>query len=439
MTSWNASGQEREGLYHAQEAAETLMRNSRTNTIFNVTVDDGSNYYFLGDLHSSMKLDFVAPTLAVKTECQVVTNTCDVNPEGGFTCGTYTAPSFSFSGQVGVAVENATSSPDEAMVGIQFFNDSALAQPVGLGSSATDLFTPTNPVHFLSWSKGFPPVDTYADEFGYMRTRGFLKNDTNGDTVFILSCSATIYEAEYYWMNGSVVPTELKAYELAADYYGAVYSAPFATNSPLSHLALQDAAALAAYQLRPDGLGKVFANLFSKAAVAFSAGLSVPVQNDREWTRENTYLATRVPLLPLYTLIALKGFYAFFALALAMLAVFKTRPSEAHEVKERLTVDGLAAGFFEPNAAHEKAVKQVSDLFHEHQTPEKSDATQKIGLLQTDQGGWLWVTVARQAFEGLGLHEVINTAADQVADAAASKQGTVGQVGEGYKLIKDIL
>ncbi|EXJ58554.1 hypothetical protein A1O7_05981 [Cladophialophora yegresii CBS 114405] len=439
MTSWKVSGYEREGLYHAQEAAETLMQNSRTNTILNVTVDDGSNYYFLADLRRGMKLDFVAPTLAIKTECQVVTDTCETHPEGGFTCGTYSAPSFSFSGQVGMAVENATAAPDEAMVGIQFFNDSAWTQPVGLGSSATDLFASTNPVHFLSWSKGFPPVDTYADEFGYMRNHSFLKNDTNGDTVFILSCAATIYEAEYYWMNGSVVPSELKAYELAPDYYGAVYSAAFATNSPLSHLALQDAAALAAYQLRPEGLAKVFANLFSKAAVAFSAGISVPVQNDREWTRENTYLATRVPLLPLYTLIALKGFYAFFALALALLAVFKTRPSEAHEVKERLTVDGLAAGFFEPNAAHEKAVKQVSDLFHEHQTPEKSDATQKIGLLHTDQGGWLWVTVARQAFEGLGLAEVITTAADQAADAAAGKQGSAGRVGEGYKLIKDIL
>jgi hypothetical protein len=415
------------------------MQNSRSNTIFNVTAGDGSNYYFLGDIHSGMKLDFAAQTLAVKTECKMVTDTCNVSPEGGFTCGTYTAPSFSFSGQVGVAVENATSSPDEAMVGIQFFNDSALTQPVGLGSSATDLFTSSNPLHFLSWSKGFPPVDTYADEFGYMRNNGFLKNDTNGDTVFIVSCSATIYEAEYYWMNGSVAPTELEAYELAPDYYGAVYSAPFSTNSALSHLALQDAAALAAYQLRPEGVGKVFANYFSKAAVAFSAGLSVPVQNDREWKRENTYLATRVPLLPLYTLIAVKGVYAFFALALALLAVFTTRPSEAQEVKERLTVDGLAAGFFEPNAAHEKAVKQVSDLFQEHQTPEKNDTTQKVGLLQTDQGGWLWVTVARQAFEGLGLHEVINTAADQVADAAAGRTGSVGQVGEGYKLIKDIL
>lgn len=414
------------------------MSNSRTNVIFNVTVD-GSNYFFLGDLKSNMGLDYSTKALAVTTQCNVQTQACDVPKGGGFTCGNYSSPSFSYSGEVGLDPINATSQMDEAMVGIQFFEDSGLSQPIGNGSTATDLFTTQNAMNFLTWSKGFPPQDTYKDEFIPLRNKGYLKNDTNGDTVFILGCKASISQVEYYYFNGSVVAQNFKVIDNAPDYWGAVFSAPFAINTALSHLALQDAAALAAYQTSPDGISYVFSDYFSRAAVAFSSGISVPSQNDLEWNRDNTYLATRVPYAPLYTLVALKAIYAIFALGLALLAVFKTHPTQAHEVKERLTVDGLAAGFFEPNANHERAVKNVQDLFKEHHTPEKSEDTQKIGLLQTDQGGWLWVTAATKVVAGLGLTEVVETVADQAADAAAKRKGSLGAVGEGYRLVKEVI
>jgi hypothetical protein len=465
MTSWNASGSQHEGLYHAQQAAETLMSNSLTNTIFNVTRNN-SNYFFLGDVNSGNTLDFAASTLAVETQCQMVTPNCTVSSTGGFTCGSYSSPSFSYSGEVGVAPDNAMSG-NEAMVGIQFFSDAALSKPIGFGANTTDLFSAQNPVQFLAWSKGFPPVDTYADEFSGMRSSGYLKNDNNGDAVFILSCTSTIHEAEYYWVNGTVMPNALEAYQLAPDYYGAVYSAPFATNSALSHLALQDAAALAAYQLRPEALANIFSEYFSKAAVAFSSGFSIPVRNDKEWTRDNFYLATRVPYVPLYTLVALKALYALFALSLAVLAVFFTRPSQAQEVKERLTVDGLAAGFFEPSTAHERPVKEVADLFEEHKSPnEKSGETQKIGLLRTELGGWLWVSVEHQDKVGSGLGiqgagQIASAVHGHPATAVPNSTGQAtapepptsptslmtpsspmskrtSQLGEGYKLVKEI-
>ena len=433
MTSWNASGVEREGLFHAQEAAETLMTNSRLNTILNLTDESGSNFFFLGDVHGSSALDFTAPTLAVKTECQLRTQNCTLHAEGGFTCASYSSPSFSYSGQVGVDPANATSSRGESTVGIQFFQDSTFNQPIGFGSNATNLFAAQNPIHFLSWSKGFPPVDTYADEFGFMRNHGYLKNDTDGDAVFILSCSTTIYEAEYYWVNASVSPNQLRTYELSPDYYGAVYSAPFATNSALSHLALQDAAALAAYQLHPEAVSRVFSDYFSLAAVAFSSGYSVPIQNDQEWTRDNSYLATRVPLAPLYTLVALKAVYAIFAVGLALIAVFITRPSQAQEIKERLTVNGLATALFEPRSNHDVAIRNVSDCFQEHRV--KGQDAEKIGLVQTDRGGWLWVKVGRKNVQGLGIQDTMSPVGDRAGDATSKPyEGS----GEGYNLVKGI-
>ncbi|OAP63077.1 hypothetical protein AYL99_02304 [Fonsecaea erecta] len=442
ITNWTAANGERHGVLNAQQAAEVLMSNSYNNTIYNVTTG-GSNYYFLGDVRSSTTLDFAATTLAIKTQCHMVTQDCNVTNNGdlssGFTCGAYSAPSFSYSGEVGVDPKNAMSSPDEAMVGIQFFNDTAKTQPVGFGSSTTDLFSTQNPLQFLVWSKGFPPVDTGEDQFKHMRDAYFLKYDATGDTVFILNCSAVIAQVKYHWINASVSLVELEADEDVADYYGAVFSAPFAINSALSHLSLQDAAALAAYQKTPEGLSKVFGDRFSQAAVALSSGIAIKVQNEQEWTRNNNYLAVRVPYVPLYLLVALKAIYALFALSLAVLAVFLTQPSQAQEVKERLTVDGLAAGFFEPHANHEKAVKKVCDLFAEHQSPEKSDDTQKIGLLQTDKGGWLWVSVVKKAAEGLGIQQAADYAIGQVADAAATQMGAVGTLGQGYKLVKEII
>ncbi|KAJ9607691.1 hypothetical protein H2200_007769 [Cladophialophora chaetospira] len=431
MTNWTVDGQQREGLYHAQQAAETLMTNSLYNIILNFTDKTGANFFFLGDPQGSAELDFAAKALAVKTECRVRTNNCTVHPTGGFTCGTYTSPSFSFSGQVGVDAANATSKEDEATAGIQFFKDAALTQAIGVGSDSRDLFSAQNPVHFLSWSKGFPPVDTYADEFAYMRSNGYLKNDTNGDAVFILSCSSTIYQAEYLWVNGSVSPHQLATYEIAPDYYGAVYSAPFATNSVLSRLALQDAAALAAYQFHPESMSNVFADYFSRAAVAFSSGISVPVANDREWSRDNSYLATRVPTVPLYTLIAFKAVYALFALALAVLAVFKTQPSRAQEINARLTVDGLAAGFFEPTSNHEAPVKDINELFQEH----NGEDARKIGLLQTAQGSWLWVTVGRKDLQGLGIQETIQPVADLATPTTPHSPRR--DLGDRYTLVKD--
>lgn len=60
----------------------------------------------------------------------------------GFTCGPYKAPSFSYSGAVGFAPSDMTAPSDMAMVGIQFFNDTAWNQPVGFGTAFSEFFCP---------------------------------------------------------------------------------------------------------------------------------------------------------------------------------------------------------------------------------------------------------------------------------------------------------
>ncbi len=434
----------KEGIKGAQQAAETLLGNSDINIIQNTSyVTDQQGYdtqqcYFLTDANIGQVLDFLANTTAVTTQCEVVTQNCQVNSTSeGFSCPGYQSPSLTFSGEVGVDPTASMGPGNMSTVGIQFFKDSGLQNPIGFGSQSTELFSAQNPVHFLTWSKGFPPVDTSTQTFAEMNEGKYLQIDQAGDNVFILNCSSTIYKSAYAWVNGTILQDKQKYGfypELAPDTYGAIFSAPFAINSALGHLALQSAAALAAYNPSPQGLADKFADEFSQAAVALTAGIMSPETCILEQSRNNTELLTRVPLVPLYFLISLKALFALSSILLVVLAAFLTGPAEAQEVKARLTVDGLAAGLFEPHANQEKAVEEIKLLYGEHRPENREDETSKVGMKQAPAGGWIWVASGRKARTARGFGDVEETVAD---DAAAS--GESGTAGKDYQVLKAII
>ena len=436
----------KEGIKGAQQSAETLLGNSPINIIQNTSYSanqqdyDAQQYYFLSDSNIGQVLDYLANTTSVTTQCELVTQNCQINSTSeGFSCPGYQSPSFTYSGEVGVDPTAAMASGNMSMVGIQFFKDSGLQNPIGLGNQSTELFSAQNPVHFLTWSKGFPPVDTSTQTFNEMTEGKYLQTDQSGDNVFILNCSATIYKTVYAWVNGTILQDQQKYGfypELAPDAYGAIFSAPFAINSALGHLALQDAAALAAYNPSPQGLANKFADEFSHAAVALTAGIMGPETCVLEQSRNNTELLTRVPLVPLYFLISLKALFALSSILIALLAAFLTGPSEAQEVKARLTVDGLAAGLFEPRANQEKAVKEIQLLYGEHKPENKEEEATKVGMKQAPTGGWIWVASGQvqKAWTGLGFGHVVETVVD---NAAAT--GELGRAGKDYHVLKELI
>lgn len=228
------------------------------------------------------------------------------------------------------------------------------------------------------WSKGFPPIDTTADQFKFMRDNHCLGSDASGDPVVILNCSMSIYQGRYNWTYGGVKDGDLFGLALAKPEYGAIFSAGFAMDAALSHLSLQDAAALAAYQNDPDQLATVFGNRFSRAAAVLTAGISAPLQNFFDPERFNNVLVTRVPKLPLYTLVALNVLYALFALTLAGFAVWLAEPLTTQDVKERLTIDGLAVSLFKASAHRKKGVDQMQQLFDEHNKGATQDSSSEV-------------------------------------------------------------
>ena len=144
----------KEGIKGAQEAAETLLGNSYLNLVQNTSYQaapqnyGAQQYYFLGDVSVGNGLDFLANTTSVSTQCEVVTQNCQLNTSGdGFTYAGYRAPSFTYSGAVGVDPAAATAPINMSMVGIQFFKDAGLQSPIGFGNRTTELFTAQNPVY----------------------------------------------------------------------------------------------------------------------------------------------------------------------------------------------------------------------------------------------------------------------------------------------------
>ena len=398
------------GIKRVQQSAEALLGNSDTNVIQNISFqsyqqnDTAEEFYFLGDIQSGQNLDFLANTIAITTQCEVVTQICQLNSTGpGFSCFGYQSPSFSYSGEVGID-PMASITPDNltsTMVGIQFFDDSDLQNPIGFGNQSTELFGIQNPINFLTWSKGFPPVDTSVTTFDELRQTKYLQVDLSGDNVFVLNCSASIYNTTYTWVNGTTLQqNQIGDFDLslAPDNFGAIISAPFAINSALGQLSLRNAAALAAYKSSPQDLSNKFADEFSRAAIALSAGLMSPTTNHLEQSRNNTEVLTRVPKIPLYFLISVKALYALASLILAGLAYLLIDLDEANEVKARLTVDGLAAGLFEPGENQGRAVKKIEHLYDEHQPNESQENRQekgntKVGMKKTQTGGWIWIAI----------------------------------------------
>ena len=436
----------KQGIKGAQQSAQTLLSNSAVNTIYNYTYQSDQQgsvpqqYFYLGDVQTGVYLDFLANTTAVTTQCEVMTQNCQINSSSpGFSCPGYQSPSFTYTGGVGVDPASDMASSNMSMVGIQFFTDADHQSPIGLGNQSTQLFGAQNPMHFLTWSKGFPPIDTSSQAFNEMTNGKYLQLDPSGDNVFILNCTSTIYKTTYAWVNGTILQGQ-QSYgfypELAPAVYGAIYSAPFAIDSSLGHLALQSAAALAAYKTNPQDVGDKFSDEFSRAAVALTAGIMNPIPNMLEQSRNNTELLTRVPKVPLYFLVGLQAFYALASILLALLAWSLTGPYEAQEVKSRLTTNGLAAGLFEPGASQEKAVEKIEYLYGEHRTEGKGDQANKVGMKQTETGGWVWVAsrLAQKAWTNLGVGGVVETMVDSTAD-----RGELGTVGKDFETLTKIM
>jgi len=192
----------------------------------------------------------------------------------------------------------------------------------------------------------------------------------------------------------------------------------------------------------------MFADRWSQTALALSAGVMSREPNLLTQVRSISRQLARVPLLPLYMLLALKAIYVLAVIALAIGAYCFTHPAETEIVKTQLSTRGLAAAHFDtPDILQSKVVSQLSErlLPVTATATAKNDPTEpddpakgglkraatflgdlpdkRIGVVAHADGVWRFAVVANGVWNG------IKPLAVDLVDMEA-KAGNLGTAGD---------
>lgn len=480
---------------HGSQAVATIQLNRPTknfisnytgptaNTKSNVTI------YFLGDSRSSTALDFRAHTVGMSTQCKIMTSDCyTATNETDYLA--FSCPG-GFQGDLTMCQPNIWPTDEyssgSCSTGIGFAEDPQLSQTAnnimlgdfsGLGAGEIIELFSQNPMYFGTWATGYPtagdsdnPLFYGTDDDGMADQQVFANGSTNA--IWMLNCSATVYQIEYTYVNGALHTFDAK---LASGDWGAFFSAPFAWFSYAMGLqpvesTLRNAAYLAGNTARNGSdLANIWALAFSRAALALSIGVFEPLANDLEQLRDNAVNVARVPMIPLYLLLSLKLLYVVVVIVLAVGVYCFTHPAETEVVKAQLSVHGLAAAHFnEPDLVRSNVVKELETRLGQAQgggddgnssrresdgssaaadpkrqvnrattTPvtsreqgaaEDQEHKTKVGLIPTSEGTWTFAVLANGAWQSIKpiVQEVV------LQEAQAGQLGTAGNVYAAWK------
>lgn len=465
-------------LQGAQAASSVELDQPSNNTISNYTgpaltassagtAQDNHTMYFMADQRSSKNVDFRAHTMGITTQCQIATSDCYRGDNGSaFQCPNGFAGDFT-SCEPNVWPANGTAG-ESCDVGIGFSPDAKLSSAAGddylSSGSAITMLLQQNPIYFATWATGYPAAGDSNNPLWQD-----INNGNNSDPQifqenglyahWLLNCSATIYDVDYTFVNGTLhtiqaVPAEPE--------WGAFYSAPFAwlglAGLTPVRVALTNAAYLASYTAQNStDLANIWAREFSKMAMATPIGVFVPMANDLEQVRNNTVNVTRVPMIPLYLLLGLKFLYVIVVIILAIGVYCFTHPAETEVVKAQLSVKGLVAAHFDqPDLIRSNVVKEVQSRLDQtslgatggadaaassapngpaegvktaagptssSEQVQGDGGVKKVGLVPTPEGTWKFALVVNGAWESVKpiVKDIV------LVDAQAGKFGEVGK------------
>lgn len=243
-------------LVGGDAAADILLGDSSLNSLLNDTGTtptripgapfQDSIVYLIADPQSSTGVDFQAKTMGISTTCQMMTSKCVI--ENGKLGTTFECPN-GFDGNFYQTIPGddgitGNSYGLGANAGIGFAADAQLsnysrlmnvsdglpANHMQLGSKAqiTSLLA-QNPMYFGAWSAGTldrsRKAPTLANVSGSGTPDPEVFPNRSNISSWLVQCSATIYDINYTFVNGSV--RNLHLHE-ADPEWGALYSAPLA-------------------------------------------------------------------------------------------------------------------------------------------------------------------------------------------------------------------
>jgi hypothetical protein len=403
--------------------------------------NDSTHYHkYLTDKRADFTKDFKASTIGVKTQCTPMTQRCFPNVQGFYLGDNYTFHcGEQFTGELtsnGASLATGLRTTSLVSTGIGFSPDPRLSRMVGNSENSSEFAAYTNPLYFGAWnigSKSLPAedIDTGSITYDDWDQDDNFFYDENNYYAWMLNCSSTSYYVDYTWINGTVHDFWLTT---AEPLMGGIQSYPFVSGLPIARLCTEFAASRVTKANDSITVANWYAEYFSICAVQLMAGVLDPTVTHFEQTRNNNFVATRVPIVPLFVLLGFKLLYCLAVLGLAIAAYHYTNPAESQSVKERLTVKGLAATYFTDSPSDQQvAVKNIEQLFQPPQpsSPEAAKDAEaapppepKLAMVQTEMGGWQFVKVA--------AGKVYNTVAPIVerqllGDATAGNFGSDGR------------
>jgi hypothetical protein len=335
-----------------------------SNTSDLMTVLPHQDYsYFSRPLSDQLRLrDYTARTYAIKTQCEPYSSKCRLASKSMASTPYYCAEAFQ-----GDATNEGFSLGWEPSWNMQLFNDSAMT------GNRTN-YRASNPFYFAVMASPW----SVADRPQYNDTE--IVSAGRYRVAWILYCNASVYDAEYDSVNGSITrfDTALSNETVTLLIKEQIMRQSF-DNLPLRHAA-QIATALA------NKISDIVATMeasFSQTFLAigvssFQPGPAISVQ-DRV-----SRLVARVPKPPLYCLLVANLLFVIPGGCLLLAALISSR-GESREVQARLSIEGLVADKFERDRSN-TAASSVVDLFEER----NGQPGPRVVLSRRKQGGYAY-------------------------------------------------
>ncbi|KIX94064.1 uncharacterized protein Z520_10090 [Fonsecaea multimorphosa CBS 102226] len=351
---------------------------------------EGQSYAYVADAMSvsdvnddwGAQWDFLASTFAISTTCTPITSRC--NPTTNSSSCVNFQCSEAFSGSLGCD-STVFASPTVNAFGLRLFFDEGLTQEILLSDFFAQGFRQNysfNPFHIGMYAT----VSTNGGE-GPLNGSAEVAHGVAGGDSWILSCSATVWDAEYSSVNQTITWADVTKSNATT---AAAFAWPFWANYGFD--VLERASVLADFAATMQDVANQTALAFSTTALALTSGTLEQRPNLLEQGRGGAILVARIPKAPLFTLVALNLLFAVLGVAFAVMAAF-ARPSRTRDVQARLGIAGIVAEKFEDEDLDKmEGVRSVKDLFAENRGGENGP-TPRIGIVRTQAGAWkyrLW-------------------------------------------------
>ena len=334
-------------LIGATEGYKTVNNISTLNQL--ITVNQSNQIYvLLGDVNAPNNLDFSASTFGISTQCTPISTACNLESTSGATTP-YNCTA-AFNGDLTLATLNGA----EVCLPLNnwnmtFFNDSRLTEPANYANAP-------NPVYI-----GITAIVNVNGDDGQLYNDPEIVHPEHGGDAFVLSCTSTVYDITYNWVNGSAKSISILN-PANTTLAGIMFAGLERTSNGQAQLT--NGATLAGFSNTSEELAIKIALVYSQTALGFAAGVLSPRGNLEEQSREE-FLVARVPFAPFYTLVILNLVYVVVGVFLACLALCANAKRGVRATQVRLSIWGIVAYGFEKQSV-KRSFNGQKDLFEEN-------------------------------------------------------------------------